>query len=191
MAIQVQLSVFSTLYFRRIIFRLCRNILSSCYLSLSVSLCMFVCICLRVCFLTFSLMESEPSQWKWQVEDIVFARCLGYSIFHALVGVWLVHRSTYQGTSIDQVENLNEALFIFYLFFFLVWNRPWELLPEPVGPNNKHEVKLQYGEDKRLSVEFILSGFLCRKSYKFVSLGPWHLFLVQHMKCEFFSCHVL
>lgn len=83
-------------------------------------------------------MGSEPSQWKWQVEAILFPGPYCHSIFHALVGLWLVHRSTYQGTSIDQVKNLNEALFI--LLCFCGWGRLLKLQLDLVGPNNQHEV---------------------------------------------------
>lgn len=104
---------------------------------------MFVCVW-HVCAhpLTMPVMGSEPSQWKWQVEDIVFAGPFCYSVFHALVGLWLVVRSTYQGTDIDQVKNLNETLFIFLCF--CGWSGPWK--SQLVGPNNRHEVELQCGE---------------------------------------------
>lgn len=85
-----------------------------------------------------SVMGPEPSQWKWQVEDTVFAGAFCCSVFHALVDLSLVHWSTYQGTSTDQVKNLNEALFIFLCF--CGWGGPWKSQLELVGPNNSHEV---------------------------------------------------
>lgn len=83
--------------------------------SLLLPVCLSLCMLVRAHPLTVPEMGPEPSQRKWQVEEIVFAGPFCCSVFHALVDLWLVHRRTYQGTSIDQVKHLNEALSSFFL----------------------------------------------------------------------------
>ena len=140
---------------------------SSCiFLSLFLPVCLSVCSCLLILY-----NRACDGTWAQPMEMTGWGYCLcrvpfffRNSVFHALVGLWLVHRSSYQGTSIDQVKNLNEALFIFPCFCGR--GGAWKSQPELVGPNNRHEVELQCGERQEI-VEFILA-----RSCKFVSLGP-------------------
>lgn len=149
--------------------------------------CLSVCLCVRARAhpLTVPVMGPEPSQWKWQVEDIVFHRSFLLQRFsRSRSSFWLVHWSIYQGTSIDQVKNLNEALFIFLCF--CGWGGPWKSRRELVGPNNRHEVELHCGERQ----EIVGWVHTCKvpKRNKYVSLGPWNLLLAMHY--DFLSCTV-
>lgn len=161
-------------------------ILLSFSLSFSLSVSLYSCACMCASSITVPVMGPDSSQWKWQVEDIVFDRSFFFlrsSVFHALVNLWLVHRSSYQGTSIDQVKNLNETLFIFLCFWG--WCGAWKSQQELVGPNNRHEVELQRGERQEIVGRIHTGKVPIRKELQVCQLGSLYDFLC------YVSCHVL
>lgn len=156
---------------------------SSRYLSPSFlpSVSLYACVCSSSN--DAPVMGSEPSQWKWQVEDTVFASPFCCSVFHAVIDLSLVHRITHQGTSTDQVKNLNEALSSFFCVSADEVDR--ENHSESLwDPNNSHEVELQHAEGQEL-VGWVHTGKdPIRKELHVCQLGS---LLAVH--CDFW-CHV-
>lgn len=97
------------------------------------------------------MMRREPSQWKWQVGgEFAFS---GISVFilqrFSCFCRSSVYRSTYQGTGIDQVKHLNEALSSFFCVSVNELDREnhswsmWDLI-------TVIKVKLQRGEGQKI-----------------------------------------
>lgn len=82
-------------------------------LSPCLSRCIFVCVCARVCSSSNCACDGtwaqpmEMTGWGYFLFPALFF------FFHALVDLWLVRRSTYQGTSIDQRKKFKWGCFSF------------------------------------------------------------------------------
>ncbi len=104
---------------------------SSCYFSLSLSLHVHLpvrlCCSSSNCACDGTWAQSTEMTGRgyclFQSFSFLFFSSLFYAIafFHALLDLWLVHRSAHQGTSIDQVKHLNEALSSFFFVFLWMW----------------------------------------------------------------------
>lgn len=98
---------------------------SSCYLSLSFSLSvsLYICVCVRACAhpLTVPVMGPEPSQWKWQVEDIFFFR--PFFFFSMLLWIFdLYAEAPIKGQALTNGKNLNGAVSHFPVFLWMIRN---------------------------------------------------------------------